>query len=69
MNATTLHARFEAERRKAVELTDTYRGIAADDPRKTVIWTDAMQHTDAARQLLESWLAAERQAENRAHHT
>jgi len=59
MNEASLYAQFDAERRKAVELTDAYRNTAADDPRRAVIWTDVVHHTDAARQLLESWLDAE----------
>ena len=56
-----LYEQFIAARLKAMELSDAYRQTPADDPRRTVIWDDAMRQTELARGLLVSWLGSGRE--------
>jgi hypothetical protein len=54
-----LYEQFVDARLKAVELTDSYRQTAVDDPRRGVLWEGVVRQTEVARGLLESWLEAE----------
>jgi hypothetical protein len=56
---SVLYEQFVDARLKAVELTDTYRQAAVDDPRRAVLWEGVVYQTELARGLLESWLCAE----------
>ncbi len=53
---SVLYEQFVDARLKAVELTDTYRQTAADDPRRVILWECVVRQTELARGLLESWL-------------
>jgi hypothetical protein len=53
-----LYAQFVDARRRAAELTDTYRQTPADDPRRAAIWEGVVQQTEVARGLLDAWLKA-----------
>ena len=55
---SVLYERFVHARLKAVELTDSYRQTAVDDPRRAVLWAGVVRQTEVARGLLESWLEA-----------
>lgn len=55
---TVLYEQFVQARLEAVELTDSYRETAADDPRRAILWEGVMRQTELARGLLESWLQA-----------
>ena len=55
---TMLYDRFIDARRRAVELTDRYNAIAPNDPTRDDAWAQVVLHTEAARQLLETWLRA-----------
>jgi hypothetical protein len=54
-----IYAQFESARCEAVALTDHFRDLAPDDPRRTGAWDIAMEQTERARQLLEAWLRSE----------
>jgi hypothetical protein len=56
---SVLYEQFVDARLKAVELTDSYRETAVDDPRRAVLWEGVVRQTELARGLLESWLTAE----------
>ena len=56
---TMLYDRFIDARRRAVELTDRYNAIAPNDPARDDAWAQVVLHTEAARQLLETWLRAD----------
>ncbi|HEY2596481.1 MAG TPA: hypothetical protein VGK33_21525 [Chloroflexota bacterium] len=56
---SVLYEQFVDARLKAVELTDTYRQAAVDDPRRAVLWEGVVSQTELARGLLESWLCSE----------
>lgn len=51
-----LYEQFVAARLKAVELTDAFRQVAADDPARPFLWDGVVRQTEHARCLLESWL-------------
>ena len=53
-----LYDRFVDARRRAVELTDRYNAMPLSDPARAEAWGQVVLHTEAARQLLESWLRA-----------
>jgi hypothetical protein len=55
---SALYEQFVDARLKAVELTDSFRQTAADDPRRAVMWEGVVRQTELARGLLESWLMA-----------
>jgi hypothetical protein len=55
---SVLYEQFVDARLKAVELTDTYRQVAVDDPRRAVLWEGVVYQTELARGLLESWLCS-----------
>ena len=55
---SVLYEQFVDARLKAVELTDSYRQTAVDDPRRAVLWEGVVRQTEVARGLLESWLEA-----------
>ncbi len=58
IDETVLYEQFVAARLKAVELTDTYRDMPGDDPRRAHVWESVVRQTEVARCLLESWLEA-----------
>jgi hypothetical protein len=55
---SVLYQEFVAARLRAVELTDAYRELAADDPCRPLLWDGVVSQTERARCLLESWLQA-----------
>jgi hypothetical protein len=57
-----LYAQFETARCQAVALTDRFRELAPNDPRRRDLWDRAMEQTEQARQLLEIWLRSEEPA-------
>ena len=57
LDDTVLYEQFVAARLRAVELTDTYRQTAPDDPRRPIIWEHVVDQTEVARRLLECWLS------------
>jgi hypothetical protein len=56
---SVLYEQFADARLKAVELTDSYRQTAADDPRRAILWEGVVRQTELARDLLEAWLSAD----------
>jgi hypothetical protein len=56
---SVLYEQFVDARLKAVQLTDSYRQTADDDPRRAVLWEGVVRQTELARGLLESWLEAD----------
>ncbi len=56
LEGTVLYEEFADARRQAVELTDQYRAIPRDDPRRAEVWDRVVRQTETARQLLETWL-------------
>jgi hypothetical protein len=57
LRSTMLYEDFQQARLAAVEVTDQYRDVAADDPHKDALWRDVVSRTDLAHQLLKRWLA------------
>jgi hypothetical protein len=55
---TVLYEEFLAARLRAVELTDAYREMPADDPCRPLMWDGVVRQTEHARSLLESWLGS-----------
>lgn len=53
---SVLYEEFVAARLRAVELTDAYRDMPADDPCRPLLWDGVVSQTEHARCLLESWL-------------
>jgi hypothetical protein len=53
---TVLYEDFIAARLRAVELTDAYRQMPADDPCRPSLWEGVVRQTEHARCLLEAWL-------------
>jgi hypothetical protein len=51
-----LYERFLEARLEAVQLTDSYRQTATDDPGRGMLWDNVVRQTEVARGLLESWL-------------
>jgi hypothetical protein len=58
-HASDLYAQFETARCQAVALTDQFRELAPNDSRRPGLWDLAMEETEQARQLLETWLCSE----------
>jgi hypothetical protein len=54
-----VYAQFASARCEAVALTDYFRELSPDDPRRPGAWDIAMEQTELARQLLEAWLRTE----------
>jgi hypothetical protein len=61
-HASDLYAQFEKARCQAMTLTDRFRELAPNDPRRRGLWDRAMEQTEQARQLLEIWLHSEEPA-------
>ena len=57
---SVLYEDFVAARLRAVELTDAYRDMPADDPCRPLLWDRVVRQTEHARCLLESWLQSVR---------
>jgi hypothetical protein len=57
-----LYAQFETPRCEAVALTDRFRELTPNDPRRRRLWDTAMARTEQARQLLEIWLGSDEPA-------
>ena len=53
---TPLYEDVQQARVAAVEVTDLYRDVPADDPRKDALWQDVVSRTELAHQLLKRWL-------------
>jgi hypothetical protein len=52
---TVLYEEFVAARLRAVQLTDAYREMPADDPCRPLLWDGVVSQTEDARCLLETW--------------
>jgi hypothetical protein len=52
-----LYDAFEQAQRAAVELTDRYRELPIDDPRKEALWGEVVSQTARSQGLLKRWLA------------
>jgi hypothetical protein len=63
-NQTVLYEEFERARQAAVEVTDRFQDLQADDPRRPALWDAVMRQTETARELLECWLRGQEAAAN-----
>lgn len=57
INETVLYEKFESAREAAVALTDRYLQTPPDAPDRDVLWDRVVRQTEAARALLQSYLA------------
>jgi len=56
VDATVLYERFLAARCRAIEATDTFRGLDSTDSRRAHAWNHVVERTEVARLLLVEWL-------------